>query len=202
MKHTILFLFAFALSAQADNGVLLQRIVQLEKRVAELEARLAPVLEEERVKVLAARQKEVARERMLMDAEIHQRHDLNVIEKLYHAANQDWKAEYAGKAVAILSKKYPLANRTGCAVLSRAQAVDGDEQLELLEKAISSHNGCFYANGVQVGAYARLYYLAMRHKRDGNDKKAARLFQEIRTDFPNAIDHNGQLLTSHLEGMD
>ncbi|VGO17147.1 hypothetical protein PDESU_05742 [Pontiella desulfatans] len=201
MKRAFILPFVFAAAVHADEGVLLQRIVALEKRVAELEARLAPVLEEERVKEVAARQKELARTRMMMDGEYLSRNDLNLIEKGYHAANQDWKTEEAKKTVAVLTEKYPRANRTGCAVLALAQASEGDAQIKLLEQAIETHNMCFYANGVQVGAYARLY-LGMRLKHDGKDGEAKRLFEELRTAYPDAIDHTGQLLTSHLEGLE
>jgi TolA-binding protein len=187
--------------AGADEGILLQRIVALEQHVEELEAKLAPVLEQERIKDVVKQQQTLARERIMMDAEIHQRHDLNIIEKLYQTANQDWKSEDARKAVALLTERYPRANRTGCAVLTLAQSTAGNEQLELLNKAIGPFGNSRYANGVQVAPYARLY-LAMRHKKEGKDKEAAKLFEEIRTTYPNAIDHKGKLLTTHLEGME
>ncbi|MBT8045991.1 MAG: hypothetical protein KJN67_02380 [Pontiella sp.] len=201
MKRVLACLCLFAATVHADESVLLQRIVALETRVAELEEKLAPVLEEERVKAVADQQRAIARERMLMDAEFLIRHDLNLIEKAYLAAEQDWKTEEAKKAVAFLTEKYPAANRTGCAVLALAQASEGAEQLRLLQRAIEKHNSCFYPNGVQVGAYARLY-LGMRYKRDGKNDAAKKLFDELRTDYPDAIDHKGQLLTSHLEGLD
>jgi hypothetical protein len=201
MKYPLIFLATFVSALHADDGILLQRIVALENRVAGLEARLAPVLEQERIKDLVQQHRELARTRMMMDAEIYQRHDLDIIEKLHETASRDWKADDAGKAVGLLTQRYPAANRTGCAVLSRAQSIEGNEQLELLKQAIGKHGGCYYPNGVQVGPYAKLY-LAMRHKRDGNDAEADRLFLDIRKNHPDAVDRNGQLLTSHLEGME
>jgi hypothetical protein len=201
MKKALLVIFAFTATLHADESVLLQRIIALEKRVAELETKLAPVLEVERVKAVAADQKAMAHERMLLDAEFLTRTDLNLIERAYQTANQDWKGEEAKKAVALLSARFPTANRTGCAVLALAQASEGDEQIKLLKRAIEKHNGCFYINGVQVGAYARLY-LGMRYKKDGNDEAAEKLFEEIKTDFQDAIDHEGQLLSAHLEGLE
>jgi len=204
MKKWILTYLVFAtlpLAVHADEGILLQRIVALEKHVAELEARLAPVLELERIKKVVKQQQARAHERIMMDAEFHPRHDLNIIEKLYQTANQDWKAEDASKAVTLLTERYPRANRTGCAVLTLAQSTEGNEQLGYLKQAIEKYGNCYYSNGVQVGAYARLY-LAMRHKRDGQNKDAAKLFEEIRTRYPDAVDHKGQLLTAHLEGME
>jgi len=194
-------LLLVSVSARADDAVLLQRIVALEKRLAELEGKLAPVLEIERVKAVAAQQRELARERMLMDAEVYSRADLNLIEKLYQTAAKDWTSEAAGKNLELLMRRFPLANLTGCAVLSRAQLVGGSEQLNLLQTAIEKYSGCRYASGVQVGAYARLY-LAMRHKKEGDDEAAAKQFKEIRSLFPDAVDHKGTLLTSHLIGME
>jgi hypothetical protein len=197
----LLLLLLTASAAYADDSIFLQRIVALEKRVAELEEKLAPVLEAERVKEVAKRQKELAYERMMMDAEFLSRSDLNLIESAYHEANQDWKAEAAKKAVAMLTERYPRANRTGCAVLARAQSTEGSEQLGLLKEAIGKYSGCFYPNGVNVGAYARLY-LGMRYKKEGKEKEAAAMFEELRSGYPDAIDHTEQLLTAHLEGLE
>lgn len=184
----------------ADEGALLQRIVALETRVAELEEKLAPVLEEERVKQVAEQQRELARERMLLDAEFMSRPDLNLAEKAYQAVSRNPKSEEAKKALALLVGKFPRANRTGCAVLAMAQAAEGSEQIELLQDAIGKYSSSYYQNGVNVGAYARLY-LGMRNKKDGKDKEAAALFEEIRTTYPDAIDHKGQLLSSYIEGL-
>ncbi len=196
-----LLLVAVSSNAWADEGILLQRIVALEKRIAELEIKLAPVLEEERIKEVVRQQQALAHERIIMDAEIHQRHDLQLIEKLYQTANEDWKGENATKAVELLTARYPRANRTGVATLTLAQSSEGTVQMELLKKAIGPFGNCYYSNGVQVGPYARLY-LAMRYKKDGKNKEAAEIFEEIRTNHPDAIDHQGQLLTTHLEGME
>jgi hypothetical protein len=187
-------------TGRADDGVLLQRIVALEQRVAELEAKLAPVLEQERVKEVVKQQQARARERMMMDGDIYQRVDLQTIEKLYQIANKDWKSEEAQKSLKLLIERYPRANRTGCAELYLGQMTTGDEQLDYLKRAIE-HGDCYYGDGVNVGAYARLY-LAMRYKKEGKDKEAAELFNDLRTNFPDAIDHKGKLLSTYAEGMD
>jgi hypothetical protein len=46
---------------------------------------------------------------------------------------------------------------------------------------------------VQVGPYAR-YLLGKLYLRQGLDEKAKTLFDEIRTLFPESIDHEGRLL--------
>ncbi len=201
MKKLIPLLFTLSLSTFADESILLQRVVALENRVAELEKKLAPVLEEERIKNIAAEQQALARERMMLDGEYYTRADLRIIEKLYQTANSDWKSEEARKSLKLLIEKYPRANRTGCAVLYLGQMTQDAEQLKYLNEAIEKFSGCFYGNGVNVGAYARLY-LAMRYKKEGKNEKAAELFEEIRTNYPNAIDHKGNLLTSHIAELE
>jgi TolA-binding protein len=201
MKILIPLLCLFSISALADESILMQRIVALENRVAELEQKLAPVLEEERVKQIVEQQQALARERMMLDAEFLSRNDLRTIEKLYQTANSDWKSEDAKKSLELLVSNYPKANRTGCAILYLGQMTKGAEQLKYLNSAIENYGDCYYGNGVNVGAYARLY-LAMRYNKEDKTEAAEKLFEEIRTTYPNAVDHKGQLLTSHLTGMD
>lgn len=200
MKKRVMILLLLPLTVRADESVLLQRIVALEKRVAELEERLAPVLEQERIKKVAEQQRGLARERMLLDAEFMSRHDLTLAEKAYQMVSRDPNSEEAEKAFKLLVENYPRANRTGCAVLARAQAISGSEQLDLLQAAIEQYSSCYYQNGVNVGAYARLY-LGMRDLKDGRKSEAEKLFDEVRTLFPDAIDHKGQLLTAHIDGL-
>ncbi|MDF7806474.1 tetratricopeptide repeat protein [Pontiellaceae bacterium B12219] len=200
MKKIFLICSLLALSANADESILLQRIVALETRLAELEQKLAPVLEEERVKEIVKQQKALARERMMLDAEFLSRSDLRNIEKLYQTANADWKSEEAKKSLELLIANYPKANRTGCAVLYLGQMTKGAEQLKYLNSAIENYGDCYYGNGVNVGAYARLY-LAMRYNKEGKTEAAEKLFEQIRTSYPDAVDHKGQLLTTHLEDL-
>lgn len=201
MKRLIPCLCLLVVSASADDNILLQRIVALEKRVAELEKKLAPVLEEERLKSIVAEQKVLARKRMSLDAEIYSRADLRIIEKLYQTANSNWKSEESQQNLKLLVEKYPRANRTGCAVLYLGQMTQGSEQLDYLNQAIKKYSGCYYGNGVNVGAYAR-FHLAIRCQKEEKNDEAAELFEEIRTSFPNAIDHKGQLLTTHIRELE
>jgi len=196
---TVLFCMVCSFSP-ADTDPLEHRIEILEKRIEKLENRLSGVLEQERVKELVKQQQARARERMMADADIFQRADLQIIEKLYQTANKDWRSEEARKSLKLLVERYPNANRTGCALLYLGQMSEGDEQLGYLTQAIERHGDCYYGNGVQVGPYATLY-LAMRHVKDGNQKEAEKLFKEIRTNHPDAIDHKGQLLTSHIDQL-
>lgn len=200
MKKLILLSLALTVSAVADEDILLQRIIALEKRVAALEEKLKPVIEEERVKGIVEAQKSLARERMMLDPEYYSRADLRVIEKLYQTANSDWRSDEAKESLKLLVEKYPMANRTGCAVLYLGQMTKGAEQLDYLNQAIEKYSGSYYGNGVNVGAYARLY-LGMRYKNEEKNDKANALFEWIKTNYPDAIDHKGKLLTSHIQGL-
>lgn len=122
---------------------------------------------------------------------------LREIERLYQTANKDLKSPEAKKTLTTLIEKYPKANRTGCAVQYMGQMSTGEEKEKYLRMAIKDFGDCYYGNGVQVGAYAR-FYLAYYYKEAGKDKEAKVLFDEIRKDYPDAVNHKGKLLIEML----
>ena len=122
---------------------------------------------------------------------------LREIEELYQSANKDLKSPAAKTALKDLIEKYPKANRTGCAVQYMGQMSEGDERETYLKLAIRDFGDCFYGNGVQVGAYAR-FYLGHHYLKAGKEKEAKALFDEIKNDYPDAIDHKGRKLTTLL----
>ena len=73
----------------------------------------------------------------------------------------------------------------------------GDKQIAYFRQAIEDHGDCFYGDGVQVGASARLL-LAYAYLDHGDAEKAAVLFAEIRKDYSHAIDHSGHPLIEQL----
>jgi hypothetical protein len=97
--------------------------------------------------------------------------------------------------------KYSSANRTGCATLYLGQMSTGDQQIEYLQKAIDDFSDCFYGDGAQVGAFAR-FVLFDRYHHDGEKEKAAKLAEEIRTDYPDAIDHRGRNVVDLLKTVE
>jgi hypothetical protein len=101
--------------------------------------------------------KERVRERFEQDRQTYTPEQLKEIEALYQTANKQWQSPEAKSALKVLIEKYPKANRTGCAILYLGQMTSGQEQENYLKKAIEKYGNCFYGNGVQVGAYARLY---------------------------------------------
>jgi len=63
--------------------------------------------------------------------------------------------------------------------------------------AVREFGDCYYGSGVQVGAYAR-FYLGRHYLSKGLTKEAEALFDEIRRDYPDAVNHQGQLLADAL----
>ena len=122
---------------------------------------------------------------------------LREIEALYQTANKEWNSPVAKAALKDLIARYPKANRTGCAVQYMGQMSEGDERELYLKLAIKDFGDCFYGNGVQVGAYAR-FHLAYYYQKLGKEKDAKALFDEIKNDYPDAIDHKGRKLTTLL----
>jgi serine/threonine protein kinase len=124
---------------------------------------------------------------------------LREAEALYLVANQKWGTPEAKQSLQKMIDKFPdLINRTGCAVLYLAQMSQGDERTKYLQDCIDKYNDCFYDDGVQVGAYAR-FLLAQDYKSQGEIEKAKALFNEIKTRYPDAIDHGGNLLVDSLK---
>ena len=180
-------------------GELRQRIEKLEARVAKLEAAAGGAQETKGSKEQSAESERAkAKARMRKDLEVYSSEDLGKIEKLYQVANKDWRSEEGKNSLKELISKYDKANRTGCALLYLGQMSKGDEQIGYLTKAIEGFSDCYYGDGVQVGAYARMY-LAFRYKQDGKADKARALFEEIKTQCPNAIDHRGNPLSEVIE---
>ena len=170
---------------------------KLEKRVAELEAIVAPVVAKAQAGKMVERQRTKARERMRKDSAVYTREQLREIENLYQVANRKWRSQEGKDSLKQLIKKFDKANRTGCAMLYLGQMSKGKEKQKYLQKAIDDFSDCYYGDGVQVGAYARLH-LAYYYKEKGEDKKAAKLFEEIASKYPDAIGHNGRPLSDSM----
>ena len=143
------------------------------------------------------RQQAKAHKRMRQDAKTYSAQERQEIESLYQVANKKWKTQEARNSLKMLVDKYNKANRTGCAILYLGQMNRGDEQLGYFKQAIADFSDCFYGDGVQVGAYARLL-LGQVYLRNGNTELAKTLFDEIRKDYPDSIDHRGNSLVGKL----
>lgn len=181
-----------------DTAALNQRVAQLEKQVAEMSRLLEPL----RAQQAADNRRKVLRakfdQRLAADRARHTQEEMREAENLYQVANQKWGTPEATESLQAMIKKYPDINRTGCAVLYVAQMSKGDERAKNLQDCIEKYNDCMYGDGVQVGVYAR--YILMLDARDkGDTKKADELADELKTKFPDAVDHSGNLLAENLK---
>jgi len=143
-------------------------------------------------------QKAKARDRMREDREIYSQAERIEIETLYQVANKKWRSEEGKESLKELISKYSSANRTGCALLYLGQMSTGDEQVDYLQRVINGFSDCFYGDGVQVGAYAR-FVLFHRYKKDGENEKAEKLADEIKTLYPDSINHRKKSLVALLK---
>ncbi len=212
MKKLLAAFFAIFMFATVYGD---SKVEELEKRVNELETNLK-ILEAQVKKLALFNQKLLeagkkkkalidnknqkileARSRFKQDLKTYSKEQLSEIEKLYQVANRNFRTPEARKSLETLISKYKKANRTGCAVLYLGQMSKGDEQLYYLNLAKDQFGDCFYANGVQVGAYAR-FYLGLRDLKEGKKEEAKKLFQEILTNYPGAIDHRGNKLDKYI----
>jgi TolA-binding protein len=173
------------------------RVTALEKRCAELESGLRALQAQNRPEERAAAKRAAARDRMRRDAAVYTPEQLQDIESLYQVANQKWQTEVARKSLRTLVEKYPKANRTGCALLYLGQMTHDDEQIAYLKQVIADYGDCFYGDGVQTGAYAR-FVLAHVYLSGANPDKAKTLLEEIRSNYTDAIDHEGRSLLTQL----
>ena len=137
-------------------------------------------------------------QRMAQDRKNYTPKQLDEAEQLYQVGNQKWGTPEAIASLQTMIKKYPDLDRTGCAMLYLAQMFQGDDRAKYLQGCIDEYNDCFYGDGVQVGVYAR-FLLAQDYKGQGETEKAKALFDEIKSKYPDAIDHRGNLLVDSIE---
>ena len=180
-------------SAQVIAAVASLVLFALSQAVAQQPA--APPAQADPVALEALRAR--AQERMRGDQAFYSREQFQDIETLYQAANRDLRAPDAKQKLLALVEKYPAANRSGCAVLYLAQLSQGEEAEKYLKLAIEKHENAWYGDGAQVGALAR-FQLARLSWQASKQDEARALAQEIRTKFPDAVDHNGRKLVDLL----
>jgi TolA-binding protein len=181
------------LRAEGDN---------LEKSMAEMRDRLAKV--EARLNALEKQQGDVDarraafRARMAADAKKYKPEQLKEAEELYQTMNKDWRSEGGKAALEKLISKYPDINRTGCAYLYLGQVSKGEEKEKYLRTAIDKHGDCMYGDGVVVGAYAR-YLLGLHLQSAGKTEEGKALLDEVKAQYPTAVDHGGRSLVTQIE---
>ena len=137
-------------------------------------------------------------QKMAQDHQKYSQQELNEAESLYQAANKNWGTLEASNSLQKMIQKYPDIDRTGCAVLYVAQMSKGEDRARYLQDCIDKYNDCFYGDGVQVGVYAR-FLLAQDFRSNGERAKSDTLLNEIKSKFPDAVDHSGNLLVNSIK---
>jgi len=135
------------------------------------------------------------RERMQKDLELYGKDGVREIEIAYRAYSQSKEAD--NQHLQTLIAKYPMANRTGCAVMYAGQRSQGADDGKWFRLAVEKYGDCLYGDGAQVGAYAR-FYLAFLLERKGDKAGAEKLRNEILRLYPDAITHRGRRMSDYL----
>jgi TolA-binding protein len=183
--------------AAGEVEQLRQQVRQLEERVEQLEHLLMPMKEELQTRARRAKLRQLFEQRVAQDAANYTAEQMQEISRLYQVANRQFNSPEAKESLKKLIDKYGNANRTGCALQYLGQMSQGEEKEKYLTAAIEKHGDCFYGDGVQVGAYARLH-LAMYYRQLGKEAEAKRLLDELRENYTDAVDHQGRLLRDIL----
>ncbi|GEM_PF-6674030 len=141
----------------------------------------------------AQKNQERVRERFAKDRKTYTPEQFKELESLYQMANKELGSPGAKDVLKLVIEKYPQSNRAGCALMYLAQRSQGQERENYLKEAIEKYSDSFYGDGVQVGAYAR-FYLAGYYLESDKTDEAKTLQEQIRRDYPDAINHGGKPL--------
>lgn len=147
--------------------------------------------------------KKQARIRMRQDAKKYTKDQRRDIESTYQVANKNWKKDRnkARKSLEKLVGQYKHANRTGCAVLYLGQlSRDEKQKVKYFKQAIKDFSDCYYGNGVNVGANAKLY-LASLYINKGRYKQAEKLLNEIVRKHRTAVTHSGKAMIEFVDEL-
>ena len=183
---------------QADEVAQLKaRVAQLEKRIQEISQIVEPLKTQQAIDIRRKAFRDKFEKKMAQDRQKYTAEQLGEAETLYQVANQKWGSPEAAESLQTMMKKYPDINRTGCAALYVAQKSQGEERVKYLQDCIEKYGNCWYGDGVQVGAYAR-FLLAADYHNKGEEEKTRKLYDEIKVQYPDAVDHSGKLLAESL----
>ena len=124
---------------------------------------------------------------------------LRELEDLYQIANIQSKTPEAkaGLEKLIKDSRFEKTNRFGCALIYLATISGTMNVEELLKKAVEEYSDCWYGDGVNVGAYAT-YLLGGYYHGLANKEAAKQCFSQLKTKYPDAIGHAGQILVDKI----
>jgi hypothetical protein len=167
-------------------------------KVNQLEKLMTPVKAQQAAQARQAALRVKFDQKMAQDQQKYSQQQLNDAEQLYQIANRKFGTLEASNSLQTMIQKYPDIDRTGCAVLYVAQMSQGEDRARYLQDCIDKYNDCFYGDGVQVGVYAR-FLLAQDCRKNGERAKADALINEIKSKYPDAVDHGGNLLVDSIK---
>ena len=170
----------------------------LEERISEMEKILQPLQTQAEQQARQRAYRERFDRRRELDLKKYTREQLTEAENMYAAAESKWNSPEYSESVKQMVQKFPDANRAGCLLLEFAQNTTGPDSEKCFKDCIEKYNDCYYGDGVQVGAFAR-FWLADYYSKTNENEKAAALYKEIKDNYSDAIDHNGQLLINLIK---
>jgi type VI protein secretion system component VasK len=188
-----------------------QHIQALEAKVAELERRLdetqnAP--QQQKRQLTPEQQQGLERmrsyrgkfkQRYGLDVSTHTEAKVVEVENAYQVITRNFGSPECIEAHKKFIKKYPGFNRTGCALSELAGMSNwtSPETEQYYKECIQKYDDCYWGDGVQVGPFAR-FGLANYYKNTEQNNKAEALYTEIKDNYPDSIDHSGQLLVDGI----
>jgi DNA repair exonuclease SbcCD ATPase subunit len=170
----------------------------LEERISEMEKILQPLQTQAEQQARQRAYRERFDRRRELDLKKYTREQLTEAENMYAAAESKWNSPEYSESVKQMVQKFPDANRAGCLLLEFAQNTTGPDSEKYFKDCIEKFNDCYYGDGVQVGAYAR-FWLADYYSKTKEIEKAEALYKEIKDNYSDAIDHNGQFLINLIK---
>ena len=170
----------------------------LEERISEMEKILQPLQTQAEQQARQRAYRERFDRRRELDLKKYTREQLTEAENMYAAAESKWNSPEYSESVKQMVQKFPDANRAGCLLLEFAQNTTGPDSEKCFKDCIEKYNDCYYGDGVQVGAFAR-FWLADYYSKTNENERAAALYKEIKDNYSDAIDHNGQLLITLIK---
>ncbi len=195
---TVLAACSFATASAQDAD----KIKELEQKVQRLEERLAKVehhvANSQSTTREAKKMMEVARRHVDVEKLNFKSADIQKAEQLYQKAAQLLSNDESKVLLDSVVSIYPQLNRAGCAQLYRAQQEAGELKERLLKDCINRFNTCYYLDGAQVGPLA-IFQLAYYYQETERKRDARKLFKQLRHKHPEAVGHDGELLSSKIE---
>jgi len=171
----------------------------MEQLLVETEPSVPP--EDPKDKAMLAQNKQRAGIRAAQDAALYSPAQRTEIESLYEVAKRNWRTPEPHESLQRLLKEFGRANQTGWAVFFRGEKSDGQDRIDYLTRAVQEFSDCFFPDGCQIGGYGR-YLLAKSLWAKGEKGRARAVLDELKTQYAQATDHNGQPMSQLVEELE